>query len=66
MTDICHETALRMYEVVKGESDEADPEETVQQMAAAVHEAMFRAGYCTPGCDSIACRTRYGTTSDDA
>ena len=64
MTDICRETALRMYEVVKGEADEADPDETVQQLAAAVHEAMFRAGYCSPRCDSMSCRQRNGYSDD--
>ena len=58
MPDICRETALRMYEVVKGEPPEADPGETVQQMAAAVHEAMFRAGFCEPRCESQSCRQR--------
>ena len=64
MTDICHETALRMYEVVKAEAPECDPDETVQQMAEAVHEAMFRAGYCYPRCDSMACRQRNGSCDD--
>jgi hypothetical protein len=56
MADICQETALRMYEICKGESREDDPEETVRTMALAVHEAMFRAGYCGPRCDGKECR----------
>lgn len=57
MADICQETALRMYEICKGESREGDPEETVRAMALAVHEAMFRAGYCASSrCDSKECR----------
>jgi len=56
MADICRETALRMYEASKREPQEADPEETVREMTLAVHEAMFRAGYCLPRCDSKVCR----------
>ncbi len=56
MADLCRETALRMYEVCKKESQEADPEETVRMMAQAVHEAMFRAGYCSPRCENKKCR----------
>ena len=56
MADICQETALRMYQICKGESREDDPEETVREMALAIHEAMFHAGYCESRCDSKECR----------
>jgi len=56
MADICRETALRMYKACKAEPPEADPDETVQLMAEAVHEAMFQANYCSRRCDSEACR----------
>lgn len=56
MGDICGETALRLYEICKREQREDDPEETVRAMALAVHDAMFRAGYCSPRCDSKECR----------
>ncbi len=54
--DICQETALRLYEMCKGESVDADPDETVARMALTVHEAMFRACYCAPRCESTECK----------
>lgn len=60
MGNICFETALRLYEICQGETAEADPEETVQEMAAAVHEAMFSAGYCSARCESTECQQGNG------
>lgn len=60
MGDICGETALRLYEICKRESVEADPEETLRELARAVHEGMFRAGYCSARCESTVCRQTNG------
>lgn len=54
--DICRDTALRLYELCKAEPATADPDETVSQMANAIHDAMFRAAYCEPRCESRECK----------
>jgi len=56
---ICRETAERMYSICQAETD-ADPAEIIAQLEAAVHEAMFRAAYCEPRCESKSCRQTNG------
>ena len=60
MGNICHETALRLYEILKGEAPETDPAETVALMENAIQDVMFQAGYCERRCDSKDCEQADG------
>lgn len=57
---ICRDTALRIYEICKGEPADADPDETASQIESEIRRAMFQAAYCSPRCDSTQCKQSDG------
>lgn len=60
MADICRETAKRIHAIMVERGWQDSPADLIEQIAGQVHEAMFRAHFCRPRCESETCEQANG------